>query len=105
MNDVLVTGTDTGVGKTMIAAALVKALRARAVRAIGFKPVETGVEEGRPSDSDLLARVSADATPLTRPLLQLSEPLAPAVARSMCRAGSPRHVRSTRSLWPSRITA
>ena len=80
MNDVLVTGTDTGVGKTMIAAALVKALRARAVRAIGFKPVETGVEEGRPSDSDLLARVSADATPLTRPLLQLSEPLAPAVA-------------------------
>ena len=80
MPDFLVTGTDTGVGKTMVAAALVTALRARAVRAIGFKPVETGVEKGQPSDSDLLARASADATPLTRPLLQLSEPLAPAVA-------------------------
>ena len=42
MRDLLVTGTDTGVGKTVIAAALVTALRARGVRAIGFKPVETG---------------------------------------------------------------
>jgi len=78
--DFLVTGTDTGVGKTMIAAALVKALRARAVRAIGFKPFETGVAEGEPADSDLLSHASADDTPLTRPLLHLSEPLAPAVA-------------------------
>ena len=41
MNDLLVTGTDTGVGKTVVAAALILALRERGVRAVGFKPVET----------------------------------------------------------------
>jgi dethiobiotin synthetase len=80
VRDLLVTGTDTGVGKTMIAAALVTALRARRVRAIGFKPAETGVSAGEPSDSDLLARASGEQHVLARPLLQLSEPLAPAVA-------------------------
>ncbi len=48
MRDLLVTGTDTGVGKTVIAAALVTALARRGVRAIGFKPAETGVD-GRAS--------------------------------------------------------
>ena len=47
----LITGTDTGIGKTVVCAALVKALRARNVRAVGFKPVETGVEEGQAADS------------------------------------------------------
>ena len=46
VRDLLVTGTDTGVGKTVIAAALIVALRARGVRALGFKPAETGVEPG-----------------------------------------------------------
>jgi dethiobiotin synthetase len=80
VRDLLVTGTDTGVGKTVIAAALVTALRARGVRALGFKPAETGVGGGEPSDSDVLARASGDDNVLARPLLQLSEPLAPAVA-------------------------
>jgi dethiobiotin synthetase len=83
--DLLVTGTDTGVGKTIIAAALIKALRARGVRALGFKPAETG----SPSDSDLLARASGESTPLATPLLQLGEPLAPAVAAD--RAGAAIH--------------
>ncbi len=80
MRDLLVTGTDTGVGKTVIAAALVTALRRRGVRAIGFKPVETGLTPGQSSDSDLLARASEDSNPLAAPLLQLPEALAPAVA-------------------------
>ncbi len=80
MRDLLVTGTDTGVGKTVIAAALVTALRRRGVRAIGFKPVETGLTPGQSSDSDLLARASEDNNPLAVPLLQLPEALAPAVA-------------------------
>jgi dethiobiotin synthetase len=80
VRDVLVTGTDTGVGKTVIAAAIVTALRARGVRAIGFKPAETGVEAGREADSEILARASATNDPLTAPLLKLAEPLAPAVA-------------------------
>ncbi len=80
MRDLLVTGTDTGVGKTMIAAALVTALRARGVRALGFKPAETGIDSGCPPDSEVLALASGEESALARPLLQLPEPLAPAVA-------------------------
>jgi len=80
VRDLLVTGTDTGVGKTTIAAALVTALRARGLRALGFKPAETGVAAGRQTDSDVLALASGEENPLARPLLQLAEPLAPAVA-------------------------
>jgi dethiobiotin synthetase len=78
--DLLVTGTDTGVGKTVIAAAIVMALRAKGVRAIGFKPAETGIQEGDESDSEILARASTEKTPLATPLLRLRDPLAPAVA-------------------------
>ena len=80
MRDLLVTGTDTGVGKTMVAAALITALRARGVRALGFKPVETGVKTGEPTDSALLARASGEQSDSVQPLVQLREPLAPAVA-------------------------
>lgn len=74
----LVTGTDTGVGKTVVAAALILALRERGVRAVGFKPVETGSD--RPADSEVLAQASDVDEPLARPLLRLPEALAPAVA-------------------------
>ena len=80
MRDLLVTGTDTGVGKTMIAAALLTALRRRGVRAVGFKPAETGLDPDTPRDSDLLALACGEDNALARPLLQLSEPLAPAIA-------------------------
>ena len=80
MRDLLVTGTDTGIGKTVIAAALLVALRARGVRALGFKPAETGVNVGEPSDSEVLAHASGEDVDLARPLLRLPEPLAPAVA-------------------------
>jgi dethiobiotin synthetase len=80
MADLLVTGTDTGVGKTVIAAALVIALRERQVRAVGWKPVETGVTPDEESDSDVLAKASGPPEPRAQPLLRLPEPLAPAVA-------------------------
>ena len=80
MRDLLVTGTDTDVGKTVIAAALVTALRACGVRALGFKPVETGVGAGEQSDSEVLAQASGEHHLLAHPLLQLPEALAPAVA-------------------------
>jgi dethiobiotin synthetase len=82
--DLLVTGTDTGVGKTVIAAALVLAARAAGQRAVAFKPVETGVEDGEP-DAALLARAAGHPEALAVPLLSLAEPLAPAVAAA--RAG------------------
>jgi dethiobiotin synthetase len=43
MPALFVTGTDTEVGKTYLAAGLVRALRARACGAVGYKPVATGV--------------------------------------------------------------
>ena len=80
MADLLVTGTDTGVGKTVVAAALVLALRQRGVKAVGFKPVETGLGPEEPADSMVLAEATGVHVDLMRPLLRLPEPLAPAVA-------------------------
>ena len=81
-----VTGTDTGVGKTVVAAALVMVLRQQGVRAIGFKPAETGLDPGDVADSMVLAEASGEDTPLASPILRLPEPLAPAVAAD--RAGT-----------------
>lgn len=39
-----VTGTDTGVGKTVITGALIKAMQARGLKACGMKPIETGCQ-------------------------------------------------------------
>ena len=58
MRGVFVTGTDTGVGKTVLAAALAAALRAAGVDVAAFKPVVTGLDEpegDRPADHELLA--------------------------------------------------
>lgn len=46
-----VTGTDTGVGKTVVACALVRGLRARGVDAGAMKPIETGVGPEGPLDA------------------------------------------------------
>lgn len=57
-----VTGTDTGVGKTVLAAALAAGLRGHGVRVAACKPVITGLEEptapGWPPDHELLARAT-----------------------------------------------
>ncbi len=59
MRGCFVTGTDTGAGKTVVAAAIVAALRARGERVAAFKPVVTGLDEpdagGWPADHELLA--------------------------------------------------
>ena len=61
---VFVTGTDTGVGKTWIAAGLLLALRARGLRVAGMKPVscgcETGADGARHADALLLRSCSSD---------------------------------------------
>jgi dethiobiotin synthetase len=42
-----ITGTDTGVGKTVITVALIKAIRLLGLSACGMKPIETGcIKEG-----------------------------------------------------------
>ncbi|MFN7137619.1 MAG: ATP-dependent dethiobiotin synthetase BioD, partial [Thermomonas sp.] len=44
MFSIYVTGTDTGIGKTLSSASLLHALRARGLRAAGMKPVASGCE-------------------------------------------------------------
>lgn len=46
MKGFFVTGTDTGVGKTFVSCALVRAARAAGLRVFAFKPIETGCPAG-----------------------------------------------------------
>lgn len=56
--DFFITGTDTNVGKTVVTAALLAALRARGVDAVAMKPVQTGSRRDRSADLDYCARVT-----------------------------------------------
>ena len=53
-----VTGTDTGVGKTVVATMLLRALRG-SFRAVGMKPVAAGIAEGEPLNADVHALIEA----------------------------------------------
>src|SRR4029079_6884180 len=58
---VFVTGTDTGVGKTVVAASIATTLRSRGEPVRAFKPVVTGLDEPDPewpADHELLARAA-----------------------------------------------
>jgi dethiobiotin synthetase len=80
MSGLLVTGTDTGVGKTVVACALARGLRAAGRRVTVMKPVETGVTEA-PGDALRLRDAAADPAPLDEICpYRLRAPLAPAVA-------------------------
>ena len=80
-----VTGTDTGIGKTLASCALLHALRAHGLRAAGMKPVASGCEriDGEWRNADALALQAAgepgiayaDINPFA-----LEHPLAPELA-------------------------
>jgi dethiobiotin synthetase len=80
-----VTGTDTGVGKTLVACALLRAFAARGLRVVGMKPVAAGAtmaDDGwRNEDVAALAEASnvRAAREWTNPYL-LAAPVAPHVA-------------------------
>jgi dethiobiotin synthetase len=81
MNGFFVTATDTGVGKTEIACALLRAARAAGIDAVGMKPAQSGHSPGEPSDAERLR----DACDRVEPLevicpYSLGAPLAPAIA-------------------------
>jgi dethiobiotin synthetase len=80
-----VTGTDTGVGKTVASAWLAAAARAegRSVRYV--KPVQTGLDAGAPGGDADFVRLAAGVE--AEELMRFAEPLAPAVAAE--RAGVP----------------
>jgi dethiobiotin synthetase len=52
---VFVTGTDTGVGKTVVACALLRACVADGARAVGMKPVAAGRQPGSQCNEDVTA--------------------------------------------------
>ena len=64
MRGVFVTGTDTGVGKTVVACALVRGLRARGIDVGAMKPIETGVGQGGPADAIALRHFAGGGDPL-----------------------------------------
>ncbi len=76
----LVTGTDTGVGKTVVAGGLALGFRRMEMAPGVFKPVESGVV-GEPLDGLFLKKCSGTPRPLAQVVpYSLEEPLAPAVA-------------------------
>ncbi len=76
-----VTGTDTGVGKTLAACGLIRALRSSGIDVGAMKPVETGVDARGPLDAIALRAAAGDSDPLEDVCpLRFSMPAAPAVA-------------------------
>jgi dethiobiotin synthetase len=81
VNGFFVTATDTGVGKTEVACALLRAARAEGIDAVGMKPAQAGDAPGAPSDAERLRDASDRVEPLEAICpYSLAAPLAPAVA-------------------------
>jgi dethiobiotin synthetase len=85
MRRLFVTGTDTGVGKTFVTAAIARRARALGKKVFAFKPVETGCEmlNGRlvGADQEIISAAAGDwQTGELRGVYQFVRPLAPLVA-------------------------
>lgn len=80
---VFITGTDTGIGKTRVAAALLRALGGHGLRAVGMKPVSAGIELASGVNADVLALQAAgnvEAPFEDRNPYAFAEPVAPHLA-------------------------
>jgi dethiobiotin synthetase len=76
-----ITGTDTGVGKTRIACALLQAFAAAGHSSVGMKPIAAGREHGRFHDVEALAAAGSVRAPggLVNPYA-FDPPIAPHIA-------------------------
>jgi dethiobiotin synthase len=95
---IAVTGTDTGVGKTIVTAAIAAALDAQGLDVVAVKPVQTGLKPGEPGDADDVARLSGVEV---RELARLEPALAPETAARREGVGLPTvddHVELIRAL-------
>ena len=72
---VVVTGTDTGVGKTIVTAAIAAAAGLGGLSVAVFKPAQTGVESGEESDVETMLRLVEPA--VARTGVSYPDPLAP----------------------------
>jgi dethiobiotin synthetase len=78
---VAVAGTGTGVGKTYVGAALVRALRARGFVVAARKPVQSFASDDPSTDADVLAVASGEEPKLVCPAARwLRVPIAPPMA-------------------------
>ncbi len=81
-----ITGTDTGVGKTVLAASVIAALRARGMPVRALKPIITGLDERAdpdwPPDHELLAR-AAGCPPEEVVLMGFGPPASPHLAAEL----------------------
>ncbi len=80
-----VTGTDTGIGKSLASATLLHALRARGLRAVGMKPLASGCEvtaDGLRNEDALLLQAASEPRPAYDDVnpYALLQPLAPELA-------------------------
>ena len=86
MRGIFVTGTDTGAGKTVVAGAIVAALRARGERVAAYKPVVTGLDEpvepGWPRDHELLAAAAGTSPEAVSPH-RFGPPVSPHLAAEL----------------------
>lgn len=80
MSGIVVTGTDTGAGKTFFSCLLLRTLREQGVDAVGYKPVSCGSRE----DAEELVKASDGVEPidLVNPV-SLNAPAAPMVAAEL----------------------
>jgi dethiobiotin synthetase len=87
MRGIFVTGTDTGVGKSVLAAAICSVLAARGERVAAFKPVVTGLDDPPgewPLDHELLAAAaSASQSPEEIAPLRFGPPASPHLAAEL----------------------
>jgi len=87
-----VTGTDTGIGKTVSSCALLHAVRGRGLRAVGMKPVASGCEataQGWRNEDALALQAASDPRPdyATLNPYALPAPLAPEIAAAEAGVG------------------
>ena len=85
MNSLFVTGTDTGIGKTVASTAVLHAMRAQGLRAVGMKPVASGcvaTMEGWRNDDALALQSASEPVPAYADLnpYALPQPQAPEIA-------------------------
>jgi len=76
---ILVTGTDTGVGKTIASAYLLRDLRHSGIDCAYLKPVQTGLNTEDPADADVVRQLCGAETPVCTSI-SLAAPAAPNVA-------------------------
>ncbi|MHB1327932.1 MAG: dethiobiotin synthase [Gemmatimonadales bacterium] len=82
---VVITGTDTGVGKTVVTAALGRSLSAAGRRTVAIKPIESGCPSNLPAaaeDGVRIARATGQLQP-TSALRRYRTPVTPAVAADL----------------------